>query len=60
MTTLKIQGEGQPHGVVVMFNARPFSSPVSQVRIPGADLHHSLAMLWQQPTYKVEGGWDRC
>ena len=31
-----------------------FSSPGSWVRIPGMDLHHSQAMLWQQPTYKIE------
>ena len=31
-----------------------FGSPGSQVWIPGADPHHSSAMLWRQPTYKIE------
>ena len=32
----------------------------SQVQIPGADLLHSLAMLWRSPTYKIEEDWHRC
>ena len=45
---------------VVKFGALCFSSPRSQVRFPGAGLHHSLAVLWQQPTYKVEEDWPGC
>ena len=37
-----------------------FSRLRSWVRIPGADLLHSPAMLWQHPTYKVEEDWHRC
>ena len=50
----------QPRGVVVKFSALGFSSPGSQVWIPGTDLHHSVATLWWQSTYKVEEDWHRC
>ena len=36
----------KPRGIVVTFGALCFSSPGSQVWIPGADLYHSSAMLW--------------
>ena len=36
-----------------------FSSPGLQVRILGADLLHSSAMLWRHPIYKVEVDWHR-
>ena len=50
---------GQPHGVVVGFGRLCFGSPGLWVQIPGTDLCHS-AMLWWQPTYKVEEDWHRC
>ena len=49
--------EGQPYGMMVKFCALCFGGPGSWVRIPGADLHHLSAMLWQQPTYKIDGHW---
>ena len=30
------------------------------VRIPGMELLHSSAMLWQHPTYKIEEDWHMC
>ena len=38
---------GQPHGIVVKFGAFHFSSLGSWVQVPGMDLHHLSAMLWQ-------------
>lgn len=51
---------GQPCGAVVKFGALGFGGLGSQVRIPGADLYHSSAMLRQQLTYKVKEDWHRC
>ena len=42
------------------FHMLYFGSPGSQVQITGADLLHSSAMLWRDPTYKVEEDWHRC
>ena len=47
---------GWPSGIVVKFSVLCFNGLGSQVRIPGADLYHSSAMLWQRPTRKIEGG----
>ena len=51
---------GWPHGTVARFGMLHFSSPGSWVQITGMDLHYSLAMLLQGPTYKVEEDWHRC
>ena len=48
---------GQPHGVVVESGMLSFGSLGLDL---GTDLYHSAAMLWQQPTYKVEEDWHRC
>ena len=45
---------GQTHGTMVKFRVLCFGGPGLQVQILGVDLYHSSAMLWQQPTYKVE------
>ena len=37
-----------------------FSGAGSNVRILGADLLHSPAMLWWCPTYEIEENWHRC
>ena len=50
----------QPLGAVVKFGVLCFGSLGSRVQIPGADLLHSSAMLWWQPTYEVEEDWHRC
>ena len=55
----KING-GQPRGAVFKFGAFHFGSPGSCIQILGSDLHHSSAVLWRQPTYKVEEDWHRC
>ena len=57
---LKNELRGQPRGIMLKFSMLCFSSPGSLVRIPGMDLHHLSAMLWWQPTYKIEGDWHRC
>ena len=36
------------------FHVLCFRGLGSWVRIPGADLLHSCAMLWGHPTYKIE------
>ena len=48
------QGAG-PMAKWPKFHAPHFSSPGSQVRIPGTDLPHSSALLWRHPTYKKQG-----
>ena len=36
------------------------SALAAWVQFPGSDLHDTpVAMLWQQPTYKVEKDWHR-
>ena len=50
---------GLSWGIVVKFSVLSFSSPGSWVQIPDVDLHHSSAMLWRCPTYKVEEDWHR-
>ena len=50
---------GQPSGVAVKFGTLCFCDLGSQVQIPDTDLHHLLATLQQQPTYKVEEDWKR-
>ena len=45
---------------VVKFATLHFGGLDSQVWIPGANLYHSSAMLWWQPTYKGEKDWHRC
>ena len=42
------------------FGVLCFGGQGLRVQIPGTDLHHSTAMLWQQPTYKVEEDRHRC
>ena len=55
---LKIKNRGWPHGLEVKFGALCFGGPVQML---GADLHHlQVAMLWWQPTYKIEEDWNRC
>ena len=44
---------------VVKVLCAPLRIPGSQVQILGADQLHSLAMLWQYPTYKAEEDWHR-
>lgn len=52
-------GEGAwPCDAVVQFSALCFGSPGLRVRILSTDLYHSSAMLWQQPTCKVEEDWQ--
>ena len=48
-----------PLSIVVKFGALCFDHPGQQIQIPGGDLHHLSAMLWRQPTYKVEEDWHR-
>ena len=36
-----------------------FSGPDSQIQILGTDPHHSSAMLWQWPGYKIEEDWQQ-
>ena len=49
----------QLRGVVVNSSVLHFGVLGSQVRILDADLHHSSAMLWHRPTYKIEEDWYR-
>ena len=51
--------EGWPRGIVVKFGTLRFSGLGWWVGIPGTDLCHSSAMLWQQPTYNVGEDWHR-
>ena len=51
---------GQPCGVVVNFGMLHFSGLGSQVWIPGTELLHSSAILWRNPTYKMEEDWHGC
>ena len=46
-------------GIAVKFSALSFGSPGLQIRIPGTDLRHLSAMLWQLLTYKVEEDWQQ-
>ena len=46
-------------GLVVEFSAFCFGGQCSQVQILVADIHHLLATLWWQPTYKIEEDWHR-
>ena len=50
---------GWPHGLVVKFGALCFGSPGLRVQMHSADPHHSSAMLWQWPTYKLEEDWQQ-
>ena len=52
---------GRPGGVVVKFTYSTSVAQGFQVQIPGADLYMAhRAMLWQQPTYKIEDEWHKC
>ena len=54
----KTQGfEARP--MAFKFGALHFSSPGLQVWIPGRPTPLT-AMLWHEPTYKVEEDWHRC
>ena len=57
---LKFLPGGQPCGVVVKLGLLHFGSLGLQVWIPGVDLYRLSAMLWWQPTYKIEEDWHRC
>ena len=50
---------GWPYGRVVKYDVLLFSSLGSWVPIAGADLYHLSAMLWWQPTYKIEKDWQQ-
>ena len=50
---------GRHCGLMVKFSMLHFSGPSSQVWIQGADLHHLSAMLWWQPTCKIEEDWQQ-
>ena len=56
----KIKSRGWPLDVVVWFSVLCFGDPVLQVWIPRVELRHSSAMLWWQPTYKIEEDWHQC
>ena len=48
----------QPHGLVLQFGVLHVGGPGL---VLGTDLYYSVAaMLWQQPTYKLEEDWHRC
>ena len=47
---LKIIILGQPRGLVVKFGTLCLGGPGLWVQMLGANLHQSLAMLWQHPT----------
>ena len=56
----KTKWRSQLRGIVVKFSVLHSGSLGSWVWILGADLDHLSAMLWWQPTYKVEEDWQRC
>ena len=54
------RNRGWPGGVMGKFCVLHFSGLGLWVQILGMDLHHSSAMLWWLPTYKIEEDWHRC
>ena len=59
--TLKSTMGGWPSSVVVRFVCSTLAAQGSCVQILGMDLHTVCqAMLWEHPTYKIEGNWHRC
>ena len=50
---------GWPRGAAIKFGVLLFCGLGSQVQILGVDLHHSSAVLWQQPTHKTEEDWQQ-
>ena len=52
---------GWPGGIVIKFVCFASAAQGLRVQIPGTDLHTThQAMLWQNPTNKVEEDWHRC
>ena len=58
---LEKRKRGWPGGIVVKFLCSTLAVWGSQVWILGTDLHTAhQAMLWQDPTYKIEEDWHEC